>query len=229
LAGATAKELLQQSGLGAGGETAGQLVSEGKISGGKEIFLEGIAEIGTAPVEVAGNLREFRKTPPSPDSTPETIAKDLVMQATAAPETAAAAMRAVEAMIPPETGIPVSPEGTAPAPTGESVPAETSAESAPPPDAGIPASPEPLPSSPQPPPLADVRGVDVENPEVTDGVVPATDTLPEQAAAVEPVWGSALGVLSNRKRRVSRSRLPVSDDADRMRIGAFESADWAAP
>jgi hypothetical protein len=56
---ATGAEIASQAGLGAAGEAAGQLVSEGQITDGKSIFLEGIAEVGSAPIEVASNLREF--------------------------------------------------------------------------------------------------------------------------------------------------------------------------
>lgn len=57
---ATGKEVALQAGTGATGEVAGQVASTGTIKDGKSVFLEGIAEIGSAPVEVASNLREFR-------------------------------------------------------------------------------------------------------------------------------------------------------------------------
>ena len=56
---ASGKELAAQAAAGAGGEAAAQLASTGEISEGKAIFLEGIAEVGFAPLEVASNLREF--------------------------------------------------------------------------------------------------------------------------------------------------------------------------
>lgn len=57
VAAASAKELGVQAAGGMAGETAGQLVSQGRITSVPDIVLEGIAELGTAPGEVAGNLR----------------------------------------------------------------------------------------------------------------------------------------------------------------------------
>lgn len=54
---ATAKELALQSGTGMTGEAAGQLASEGKVTSIPDIVLEGIAELGTAPGEIVGNIR----------------------------------------------------------------------------------------------------------------------------------------------------------------------------
>lgn len=58
--GATARELGEQAALGATGEAAGQLVSEGEITSVPDIVLEGLAEFGTSPGEFIGNLRESK-------------------------------------------------------------------------------------------------------------------------------------------------------------------------
>jgi hypothetical protein len=51
-------EPVVQAGLGGAGAAAGQLASEGKITDGKEIFTEIVAEFGTSPVEIlTGSLR----------------------------------------------------------------------------------------------------------------------------------------------------------------------------
>lgn len=64
---ASGKEVGMQAGAGATGEAAGQLASTGDITDAKSIFLEGIAEVGSAPLEVASNLRDFSKdAPPTP-------------------------------------------------------------------------------------------------------------------------------------------------------------------
>lgn len=54
---ASAKEIGTQAAGGMAGEAAGQLAAEGKITSVPDIVLEGIAELGTAPAEVYGNLR----------------------------------------------------------------------------------------------------------------------------------------------------------------------------
>lgn len=65
---ASAKEIGMQAATGASGEATAQLASEGEITDGKSIFLEGIAEVGSAPLEVASNLREFGRTPTPPQA-----------------------------------------------------------------------------------------------------------------------------------------------------------------
>ncbi len=87
---ASGKELAAQAAAGAGGEAAGQLVSEGEISDGKGIFLEAIAEVGFAPLEVASNLREFGKP----------MAAD---EAGAAVGTVNTALTAIDPELPPAT------------------------------------------------------------------------------------------------------------------------------
>lgn len=69
---ASAKELGMQAGLGAAGDAAAQLASEGKISDGKSIFLEGVAEVGSAPGEAFSNLRDLSFKSPAAAPTQQT-------------------------------------------------------------------------------------------------------------------------------------------------------------
>ncbi len=62
---ASGKELLAQAGGGMAGEAGGQLASEGRITSVPDIVLEGIAELGTAPAEVFGNVRRERAARPA--------------------------------------------------------------------------------------------------------------------------------------------------------------------
>jgi hypothetical protein len=74
----TAGEIGLQAAGGATGELAGQVASGEEIDP-KSIFLEGIAEVGTAPVEVRSNLGELRRPARTPsttfEETPETVAR----------------------------------------------------------------------------------------------------------------------------------------------------------
>jgi hypothetical protein len=53
------KEVGMGAGLGATGEAAAQVAADGEINDFKSIFLEGIAEVGSAPFEVATNVRDL--------------------------------------------------------------------------------------------------------------------------------------------------------------------------
>lgn len=55
---ASGKELLMQMAGGASGEAGGQLASEGRITSVPDIAMEALAEIGSAPAEVYGNIKE---------------------------------------------------------------------------------------------------------------------------------------------------------------------------
>jgi hypothetical protein len=84
---AWAKELGVQIAGGAGGEAAGQVATKGKITSPADVLLEGLAEVGSAPLEVRSALREAKElqagqvpgiappTPPAP--TEPTIGRDL--------------------------------------------------------------------------------------------------------------------------------------------------------
>lgn len=56
---ATAKEIALQAGTGMAGEFGGQLAADEPYDG-KAVFLEGLGEVGSAPVEIRNNLRETR-------------------------------------------------------------------------------------------------------------------------------------------------------------------------
>jgi hypothetical protein len=67
-------EPVVQAGLGGAGAATGQLASEGKITDGKEIFTEIVAEFGTSPVEIlTGSLRSNKL---KSENKPYTVSKN---------------------------------------------------------------------------------------------------------------------------------------------------------
>lgn len=68
---ATAKDVGEQMALGSGGETAGQVVSEGTIESVPDIVLEGLAESGSGSVEIAQNVLKARKAGSADPKDPE--------------------------------------------------------------------------------------------------------------------------------------------------------------
>lgn len=125
--GATAKELGAQSAGGVLGETMGQLAA-GEEFDPRSIFLEGIAEIGSAPVEVRQNLGELRQvsrqraTSPTPELAQDQAEPELRAPVRATvPDVAPffSATVPVEPVAPSTPVPPAQPETTAPLATEE--------------------------------------------------------------------------------------------------------------
>lgn len=103
---ATGKEVAAQAAGGMGGEAAAQAVS-GQPMDGKAIFLEGIAEVGTAPSEVRSNLGELRVNPKQ---------QPAAVNPAAATQAAAPAPAPVDATVPPINPFFAAPPPVAQAP-----------------------------------------------------------------------------------------------------------------
>jgi len=118
IAKASGKELGMQSGFGMSGETLGQIAA-GEDLDGKSIFLEGIAEVGSAPGEIASNFANTRRqaTPrqaevPAPAVQPSLDAiRNRLAQQRASLSVEIPAPR----LAPVSAGVPVAPLAASPA------------------------------------------------------------------------------------------------------------------
>jgi hypothetical protein len=117
--GATGKEVGLQAAGGMLGEFGGQVASGEEIDP-RSIFMEGIAEVGSAPSEIRSNLREIRGSKPK-----ETIKAQPYTEENAAATTAKAAIRAdipeVKPFFTPSAETAQTNTQAVPAPTVESI------------------------------------------------------------------------------------------------------------